>query len=57
MMELCGAELCGVNWCKGKRTPLHSTAMNGHSETVQLLLTAKSNIRAKDRVSDSLLKI
>ena len=30
---------------------------NGHSESVQLLLTAKSNIHAEDTVSDSLLQI
>ena len=40
-----------------KDTPLHMAAMNGHSESVQLLLTAKSNINAENTVSDSLLQI
>ena len=40
-----------------KYTPLHLAAMNGHSETVQLLLTAKGNVNAEDRVSASFLRI
>ena len=40
-----------------KETPLHMAAGYGNSESVQLLLTAKSNIHAEDRVSDSLLQI
>ena len=40
-----------------KQNPLHMAAMNGDSESVQLLLTAKSNINAEDRVSASLLQI
>ena len=40
-----------------KETPLHMAARYGNSESVQLLLTAKSNIHAEDRVSDSLLQI
>ena len=56
MMEVCAAELFG-GLVQLKFTPLHMAAMNGHSESVQLLLTAKSNINAEDRVSDSLLQI
>ena len=40
-----------------KYTPLHKAAMNGHSESVQLLLTVKSNINAANDVSDSLVQI
>ena len=40
-----------------EETPLHYAAINGHSESVQLLLTAKGNINAEDTVSDSLLQI
>ena len=42
---------------QNKYTPLHKAALYGHSESVQLLLTAKSNIKAEDTVSDSLLQI
>ena len=40
-----------------KETPLHYAAQNGHSESVQLLLAAKSNIHAEAAVSYSLLEI
>ena len=40
-----------------KSTPLHMAAMKGHSESVQLLLAAKSNVNAEERVNDSLLQI
>ena len=53
MMELCGAELCG-GLMQGKSTPLHYAAVNGHSESVRLLLTAKGNANAEKQVSDSL---
>ena len=36
-----------------KATPLHEAAVNGHSESVQLLLTAKANANAANTVSDS----
>ena len=55
-MELCGAELCG-GLVQGKYTPLHLAAELGHTESVQLLLTAKGNANAENRVSDSLLQI
>ena len=42
---------------QGKLTPLHWATNNGHSESVQLLLTAKGNIHAESTVSDSVLQI
>ena len=46
----CGAELCGVDCVQFMETPLHYAAQNGHSESVQLLLTAKGNVNAEDEV-------
>ena len=40
-----------------KETPLHYAAEYGNSESVQLLLTAKGNIHAENKVSDSLLQM
>ena len=57
MMELCGAELVLFGLVQYKETSLHKAAMKGDSESVKLLLTAKSNIHAEDMVSDSLLQI
>ena len=45
-------DLCGGLLLQYDKTPLHSAAMNGHSEAVQLLLTAKANANAEDLVSD-----
>ena len=45
-------ELCGV-LAQFKATSLHKAAGNGHRGAVQLLLTAKANPNAEDRVSDS----
>ena len=56
MMGLCGPELCG-GLMQDKSTPLHKAAAYGHSESVQLLLTAKGNIHAEDWVSASFLQI
>ena len=56
MMELCGAELCGLDWCR-TRNPATQGCSDGHSESVQLLLTAKGNIHAEDMVNDSLPQI
>ena len=39
-----------------KSAPLHEAAWHGHSESVQLLLAAKGNIHAENRVSDTLYK-
>ena len=50
--ELCGAELCGGLLPQNKCTPLHYAARNGQSEPMQLLLTAKANADAADRVRD-----
>ena len=52
LMELYGAELCGVLGLQNKSTPLHFAAANGHSGAVQLLLTAKANPKAETSVSD-----
>ena len=38
-----------------KKTPLHEAAAYGHSESVQLLLTAKADADAEDVVSTCLL--
>ena len=38
---------------QGKYTPLHNAASNGHSEAVQLLLTADSDPNAQNNVSAS----
>ena len=46
-------ELCGGLGPQTKYTPLHYAAVNGHSESVQLLLTAKANPNAVNPVSDS----
>ena len=35
-----------------KNTPLHKAAREGHSEAVQLLLTAKANTDAETTVND-----
>ena len=35
-----------------KYTPLHDAALKGHTESVQLLLTAKANPNAVNNVSD-----
>ena len=48
-------ELCGGLGPQTKYTPLHFAAMNGHSEAVQLLLTAKANADAETSVNDCLL--
>ena len=56
VMESCSAELC-CGLVQERYTPLHMAAMNGHSESVQLLLTAKGNINAETKVNDSLLQI
>ena len=49
VMELCGAELCGLDW-QDKSTPLHKAAWKGDSESVQLLLVAKGNVNAENMV-------
>merc|ERR1712086_1157312 len=36
-----------------QETPLHSAAQNGHSESVQLLLTAKGNIHAENEYKET----
>ena len=56
VMHLCLAELCR-GLMQDKATPLHWAAYNGHSESVQLLLTAKSNVNSENEVSHSLLQI
>jgi ankyrin repeat protein len=57
MLEVCGAELVFFGSVQYKYTPLHMAAMDGHIESVQLLLIVKSNINAENTVSDSLLQI
>jgi hypothetical protein len=42
---------------QSKSTPLHMAAWYGNSESGQLLLAAKSNIHAENKVSYSVLQI
>ena len=53
IMELCSSELCG-GLVQSKQLPLHIAVYGGHSESVKLLLTAKSNVNAANKVSTSL---
>ena len=51
-----GTELCDGLGLQFKATPLHEAAAYGHSESVQLLLTAKGSANAENDVSDSCCK-
>ena len=51
LMQLCGAELCGLLMPQDKTTPLHFAATGGHTESVRLLRAANGNPNAENSVS------